>query len=89
LYIEEASMSMFSASISPPEGTTVQDFVSANTPVVQLRPGYRRSARVFCHDTVWVVAASAAAAAAELQERLGPSGTIHRAPAPLLAPVSS
>ena len=85
-------MSMFSASISPPEGTTVQDFVSANTPVVQLLPGYRRSAKLpFCHDTVWVNAASATAAAAELQERLGPTGTIHRGPAPLLAvpPASS
>lgn len=79
-------MSLFSASISPPEGTTVQDFVSANTPVVQLRPSYRRSAkRPFCHDTVWVVAANAAAAATELRDRLGPTGTIHRGPAPLLA----
>jgi hypothetical protein len=79
-------MSMFSASISPPEGTTVQDFASANAPVVQLRPGYRRSTKLpFCHDTVWVVAASAAAAATELRERLGPTGTIHRGPAPLLA----
>jgi hypothetical protein len=78
-------MSMFSASISPPEGTTVQDFVSANTPVVQLRPSYRRSTRMpSCHDTVWVIAASATAAAAELRERLGPTGTIHRGPAPLL-----
>jgi hypothetical protein len=85
-------MSMFSASISPPEGTTVQDFVSANMPVVQLRPGYRRSAKLpLGHDTVWVIAASVTAAAAELQERLGPTGTIHRGPAPLLAlvPVSS
>ena len=79
-------MSMFSASISAPEGTTVQDFVLANMPVVQLRPSYRRSAKLpFGHDTVWVSAASATAAAAELQERLGPTGTIHRGPAPLLA----
>jgi hypothetical protein len=85
-------MSMFSASISPPKGTSIQDFVSANMPVVQQRPGYRRSAKPpFCHDTVWVMAASATAAAAELQQRLGPTGTIHRGPAPLLAlvPASS
>lgn len=81
-------MSTFSASISPPEGTTVQDFVSANMPVVQLRPSYRRSAKLpFGHDTVWVIAASVTAAAAELQERLGPTGSIHRGPAPLLAVV--
>ena len=81
-------MSMFSASISPPEGTTVQDFVSANMPVVQSGPSYRRSSKLpFGHDTVWVSAASARAAAAELQERLGPTGTIHRSPAPLLAVV--
>ena len=79
-------MNTFSASISPPEGTTVQDFVSANMPVVQPRPSYRRSAKLpFGHDTVWVTAASATAAAAELQARLGPTGTIHRGPAPLLA----
>ena len=79
-------MNTFSASISPPEGTTVQDFVSANMPVVQLRPSYRRSAKLpFGHHTVWVIATSATAAAAELQERLGPTGTIHRGPAPLLA----
>ena len=85
-------MSTYSASTSPPDGTTVQDFVSANTPVVQLRPSYRRSAKLpFGHDTVWVIAASATAAAAELQERLGPTGSIHRGPAPLLAivPASS
>ena len=79
-------MSMFSASISPPEGMTIQDFVSANMPVLQLRPGYRRSAKLlFRHDTVWVTAPSATTAAAELQERLGPTGTIYRGPAPLLA----
>ena len=85
-------MSTFSASISPPEGTTVQDFVSANKPVVQLRPSYRPSANLpFGHDTVWVIAANVTAAAAELQERLGPTGSIHRGPAPLLAvmPASS
>ena len=81
-------MSVFSASISPPDGITVQDFVSANLPVVQLRPGYRRSARLpFAHDTVWVIASSATTAAAELKERLGPTGTIHRGPAPLLSVV--
>ena len=78
-------MSVFSASISPPAGMTVQDFASANVPVVQLRPGYRRSARLpLGHATVWVIASSAAAAAADLKQRLGPTGTIHRGPAPLL-----
>ena len=78
-------MSVFSASISPPDGMTVQDFASANRPVVEFRPGYRRSTRLrFGHDTVWVIASSASTAAAELKKRLGPTGAIHRGPAPLL-----